>query len=99
MYLAIVGFTKYRNSTLAALAEGALKWFDVVRFGGWNSCKLFLYLAKAVNGPYCCVVFSGRTLSKDIHVQLLLSLYTYLLVPWETVVFLSISMFLQANSR
>ena len=87
MYLDSVGFSKYRNSTLAASAEGGLKWFNVVRFGGGNSCKLFLYLAKAVNGPYFCVVFSGRTLSKDIHVQLLLSLYTYLLVPWETVVF------------
>jgi len=25
--LAIAGFSKYRNSTLAALAEGALMWF------------------------------------------------------------------------
>ena len=77
MYLAIVGFSKYRNSTLAALAEGGLKWFDVVRFRGWNSCKLFLYLAKAVNGLYCRVVFSGRTLSEDIELLLSFAIFYY----------------------
>ena len=58
MYLAIVGFSKYRNSTLAALAEGGLKWFDVVRFSRMEFMQAVLIFSQSSEWSIlsCCVL-------------------------------------------